>query len=223
MAEETESKMIKCWFCAEEILPDAKKCKHCGEWVKPQKNDGFKTSKEVVNPLTIKDKKDKDFSKVLNFFSQKNNLLTFFMILIIFIGTLSFISIKSEINKKRIEQETLALQEAHKSRHIAIKVTTFYYVPPVKEGEQSSPDEEIFSGSYGDLNGTHSIEALAPKTYEINSDNIVSAVFQKSYKNIYYDDVVYFLKVQIFVDGKEVNSQETSAKDGVVSLSYRVN
>ena len=25
---------IKCSFCAEEILPDAKKCKHCGEFVK---------------------------------------------------------------------------------------------------------------------------------------------------------------------------------------------
>lgn len=23
----------KCPFCAEEILPDAKKCKHCGEWL----------------------------------------------------------------------------------------------------------------------------------------------------------------------------------------------
>lgn len=25
---------IKCPFCAEEILSDAKKCKHCGEWLK---------------------------------------------------------------------------------------------------------------------------------------------------------------------------------------------
>lgn len=34
----SNQEMIKCEFCAEEILPDAKKCKHCGEWVKEQKN-----------------------------------------------------------------------------------------------------------------------------------------------------------------------------------------
>lgn len=29
-------KTVKCPFCAEEILIDAKKCKHCNEWIKPQ-------------------------------------------------------------------------------------------------------------------------------------------------------------------------------------------
>lgn len=32
-------KKIKCPFCAEEILIDAKKCKHCNEWIKPQFNN----------------------------------------------------------------------------------------------------------------------------------------------------------------------------------------
>lgn len=26
-------RLRRCWFCAEEILADAKKCKHCGEFV----------------------------------------------------------------------------------------------------------------------------------------------------------------------------------------------
>jgi Double zinc ribbon len=31
----TSEARIKCPFCAEEILPDAKKCRHCGEWLVP--------------------------------------------------------------------------------------------------------------------------------------------------------------------------------------------
>ena len=39
-------KMIKCFFCAEEILIDAKKCKHCGEWVKNNENINLKEKKK---------------------------------------------------------------------------------------------------------------------------------------------------------------------------------
>lgn len=27
---------MKCPFCAEEVMDDAAKCKHCGEWLKPE-------------------------------------------------------------------------------------------------------------------------------------------------------------------------------------------
>lgn len=31
-----ERQMATCPYCAESIMPDAVKCKHCGEWVKPK-------------------------------------------------------------------------------------------------------------------------------------------------------------------------------------------
>ena len=35
--EETEREIVKCWFCTKDILAEAKKCKHCGEWVRIDK------------------------------------------------------------------------------------------------------------------------------------------------------------------------------------------
>lgn len=48
-------KKIKCPFCAEEILIDAKKCKHCNEWIKPKYNN--LTQPEINNKNILK----KDF------------------------------------------------------------------------------------------------------------------------------------------------------------------
>lgn len=55
-----EANLVKCWFCAEEILADAKKCKHCGEWVKSI-NPG--TIKSDINVQNINNKKTSPLNK----------------------------------------------------------------------------------------------------------------------------------------------------------------
>lgn len=40
----TETKLVKCYYCSEEILSDAKKCKHCNEWVKPTNSGVIKSN-----------------------------------------------------------------------------------------------------------------------------------------------------------------------------------
>lgn len=50
------TQMVKCWFCAEEILSDAKKCKHCGEWVRNEKKQlsNISTDKNSLNQISVK-------------------------------------------------------------------------------------------------------------------------------------------------------------------------
>lgn len=47
----------RCPYCAEEILVDAKKCKHCGEWLEVQPDKGSKdntlTARELRNEIGI--------------------------------------------------------------------------------------------------------------------------------------------------------------------------
>ena len=69
-----------------------------------------------------------------------------------------------------------------------------------------------FQGNYGDLKGQKSVSGYIPETYNFLGEGIVSAVFQKMEEDGY-------LKVSIEVDGKELNSQYTTAPYGVVSLT----
>lgn len=99
----SSSDMVKCWFCAEEINSESKKCPKCGEWSKPLKRDlsvikspknkiiedekktRIKITNEVINNLkkdgmkaetinTILPLLDKDFENISVFNQTLKNL-----------------------------------------------------------------------------------------------------------------------------------------------------
>lgn len=48
MSQEAEQKVKKCPFCAEEILTNAVKCKHCGEWLNKQTAGSVSLSQSTI-------------------------------------------------------------------------------------------------------------------------------------------------------------------------------
>ena len=72
-----------------------------------------------------------------------------------------------------------------------------------------------FSGVYGDLGSSKSVDGTVPKTYTIEDPegDIISAVFQKQGKS-------GELIVKLVKDGKVIKTESTTAEYGVVSVSH---
>ena len=52
-----EHKITKCPYCGEEILAEAKKCKHCGEWLD---KDATEKVSNVVEKESVSDDEEYD-------------------------------------------------------------------------------------------------------------------------------------------------------------------
>lgn len=88
--EKESNPMKKCPFCAEDILENAKKCKHCNEWLD---NTGKDTNRKLINDPTnaaravakgIKEKELADFQV------GAVGLISLFLAIVIGIATKSF-------------------------------------------------------------------------------------------------------------------------------------
>ena len=86
-----------------------------------------------------------------------------------------------------------------------------YIVEIRVEGTSGIP----FSGNYGDLGSSKSVDGTVPKTYTIEDPegDIISAVFQKQGKS-------GELIVKLVKDGKVIKTESTTAEYGVVSVSH---
>lgn len=72
-----------------------------------------------------------------------------------------------------------------------------------------------WTGAYGDIGSTKSVEGTGTKTFTLsNPEFVISAVFQKD------DDSSRTLTAEILKNGEVVKSESTSAAYGVVSVSY---
>ena len=71
-----------------------------------------------------------------------------------------------------------------------------------------------WSGNYGDVSGSQSVDGTGSKTFSMDNPDIVSAVFQKS------GGGSGTLTVNIIKDGQVVETKSTSAEYGVVSVSH---
>lgn len=89
--------MTKCPYCAGEVQPDAKKCKHCGEWLVPTVSSNILVNVVLIFLLSI------FFGSVIGgLFFQSGGLGVQFVLSVIFFALgLLYLGVVINLEKKR--------------------------------------------------------------------------------------------------------------------------